>query len=748
MKQLFYTLFISVSCFVLAQPGFAQENLANKKINLDKQEALVSEKTRKLDFNASQLDDNKVQAQIIDLEVALTELLANSHRNLFNLDFIPEADIEPTITAQKLPPLQDLPLNSSVISDREIKEILINYLEDIAKKIAKYNYSPKYERGNELSNYIIMQGLNDPKILFPQDRVAFYIDDIPVDYNNFLVLSSTELDRIEVLGIPQSTLVGKNSSSGVVNAIPRQASSEPEVIIGTSYSKYNSRELQFSLNDALVKDKLALRIAGVYQGRDGFIENIATDEKIGEKGKFAARGQLLWTPTPDWQISFNSYNTFIDDGNPPFNKLNSSEPFEVDLDTEGYNRYNTNTQALKVGYQGKGFRATSITARRFSQQEFLFPGSTGATQTIDDFQLKLWTQELRFQSPETAKKFQWLLGAYYEHKDYIVDDVQINLPGFPKVRRFGDDFRQTYALFGQLDYKPINPLTLSAGLRYESSDASLDSSYDLVNPDGSLSPIRPTIKDVKVSDSELIPSFGLKYQFSPNLIGYANIAKGYRPSGLNYGADIEDTLQFAEEKTWSYVAGLQSVWLDGYLIAGLSFFHKDIHDYQVLQFDENGILGDINNIGLKATGVQFQLKAKPTPGLDLIASIGYANSKYENYINTETGIDLSDNQVPLIPQFTYNLAAQYRTQGGLYARAELRGYGLTYFDDDNTIKQEPYALVNARIGYEAEKYGIYLYANNLFDTRYLTSGYIFPVPDGTAEFGNPAMYGIQVKAKF
>ncbi|MGB3642414.1 MAG: TonB-dependent receptor [Rivularia sp. (in: cyanobacteria)] len=735
MKHFFYPAIISVFCFVLNQPGFAQENLINKQINLDK-------KVGKLNSDASQLDDNKVQARIM-------ELFTNSGDNLlFSLDFIPEADIEPTVTAQKLSQLQNVPLNPTVISDREIEEILINYLEDIAKKIAQYNYSPKYEQGNELSNYIVMQGLNDPKFLTPQDRVAFYIDDIPVDYNNLIILSSAELDRIQVLGIPQSTLVGKSSSSGIVNAISRQASSEPEVILSTSYGKYNSRELQFSLNDALVEDKLALRIAGVYQGRDGFIENIATDDKIGDRARFAARGQLLWTPTDYWKISFNSYNSFINDGHPNFNKLNPSEPFEVDLDTIGYNHYSTNTQALKVGYKGKGFRATSITARRFSQQEFLFPGSNGATQTIDDLKLKLWTQELRLQSPESAKNFQWLLGAYYESQDYIVDDVQVDLPGFPKVQRLGDDYRQTYAVFGHLDYKPIKPLTLSAGLRYESSDTSLDSSYNLVNPDGSLSPIRPDVEDAKISDNELIPSFGLKYQFSPNLIGYANIAKGYRPGGLNYGADTEDTLQFKEEKSWSYVVGLQSVWLDGYLIAGLSFFHKDINDYQVLQFDENGLLGDINNIGLKATGVQFELKAKPTPGLDLIASIGYANSKYGNYINTETGIDLSDNQVALIPQFTYNLAAQYRTLGGLYARAELRGYGLTYFDDDNTIKQEPYALVNARIGYEAEKYGIYLYANNLFDTRYLTSGYIFPVPDGTAEFGNPAMYGIQVKAKF
>ncbi|MGB6299860.1 MAG: TonB-dependent receptor [Rivularia sp. (in: cyanobacteria)] len=740
MKQLFYTLITSVFCFVLAQPSFAQENLAEKQINLDKKESLVSRNTEKLTSNLSQLDNN--------IQAALTETFANSDSYLLNLDSISSSDIEPTVTAQTLPPEQDLPLNSTTISDEEIREVLLNYLEVIAKKLAKYNYSPKYERGNELINHVIMQGLFNPKFLTPQDRVAFYIDDIPVDYNNFFLLSSPELDRIQVSRIPQSSLVGKNSSGGVVNAIPRQASSEPEVLFGASYGSYNSRELQFSLNDALVEDKLALRIAGVYKGQDGFIENIATDEKIGERSRFAARGQLLWTPTSDWTISFNSYNSFIDDGHPSFNKLNASEPFEVDINTEGYNKYDTNTQALKVGYKGKGFRATSITARRFSQQAFLFPGTTGATQTIDDLTLKSWTQEVRLQSPESAKDFQWLLGAYYESQDYLVDDAQVDISGLPKVRRFGDDSRQTYAVFGQVDYKLSEPLTVSAGLRYESSNASLDSTYNLVNPDGSLSPIRPDINDAEIGDSELIPSFGLKYQISPNITGYANVAKGYRPGGLNYGADTEDTLEFEEEKSWNYVVGLQSAWLNGYLLAGLSFFHKDINDYQVLQFDEYGVLGDINNIGLKATGVQFQLIGKPAPGLDLIASVGYANSKYKNYINTETGIDLSDNQVPLLPQLTYNLAAQYRTQGGLYARAELRGYGLTYFDDDNTIKQEPYALVNARIGYEAEKYGIYLYANNLFDTRYLTSGYIFPVPDGTAEFGNPAIYGIQFKAKF
>ncbi len=76
----------------------------------------------------------------------------------------------------------------------------------------------------------------------------------------------------------------------------------------------------------------------------------------------------------------------------------------------------------------------------------------------------------------------------------------------------------------------------------------------------------------------------------------------------------------------------------------------------------------------------------------------------------------------------------------------MRGYGINYFDDANQIKQDPFVVVNARLGYEGEKYGIYLFANNLFDTRYITSGFFFPPPNVTAGFGEPVMYGLQIRA--
>ena len=104
MKQFFFTAIINVFCLVLPQPSFAQENIIKKQHNPEKQENLVTKK----------------------------------------------ADKSSSYTSQ-------LPLNSTQISEQEIKEFLIKSFEDIAKKIAKYNYSPKYEHGKEFGNNVIMQ---------------------------------------------------------------------------------------------------------------------------------------------------------------------------------------------------------------------------------------------------------------------------------------------------------------------------------------------------------------------------------------------------------------------------------------------------------------------------------------------------------------------------------------------------------------------------------------------------------------
>ncbi|WP_242462518.1 TonB-dependent receptor [Trichormus variabilis] len=545
-----------------------------------------------------------------------------------------------------------------------------------------------------------------------------------------------------------------------MNVISRPPSNQPEMQISALYGSYNSRELQLSLSDAIIPDKLAFRLAGAYNARDGVFDNIFLNKPIGERSQLTGRAQILWTPTPEWNISFNAYASDNDNGNPTFSRQNAQNPFQVSQEVDGFNRLSTNTQALKISYNGNGFRATSITSRRFSNQNTLvgdnFPGDL--LQQIIGINSTLWSQEFRLQSPESADRLRWLLGGYYESRNFnVLDDtfkytdagaVAFGVPAPGSDRVSAEQNRQTYAIFGQIDYKPIAPLTLFAGWRYETADAELDRRRVFVNPDGTVNPPTAEVRNATLNSDAFIPRFGLQYRFNPNLMAYATIAKGYRPSGFNYRADTEDTRRFQEETTWTYEVGLKSSWLDDRLSANLSIFQSDVDNYQVLLTDDFGFFRNVTNANVKVTGLEFELKAKPLQGLDLIAGIGYVDSKFKNYRNPFTNGDFSNNRVPFAPELTYNLAVQYRSPGGIFARAELRGYGITYFDDANQVKQDPYALVNARIGYEGEKYGIYLYANNLFDTRYITSGFLFPPPNVTAGFGDPVTYGVRVSASF
>ncbi|MEM9220385.1 MAG: TonB-dependent receptor [Cyanobacteria bacterium P01_F01_bin.150] len=76
------------------------------------------------------------------------------------------------------------------------------------------------------------------------------------------------------------------------------------------------------------------------------------------------------------------------------------------------------------------------------------------------------------------------------------------------------------------------------------------------------------------------------------------------------------------------------------------------------------------------------------------------------------------------PEYTLNLATQYRSPGGFFSCLELQGLGIYYFDDANTLDQDPFVLVNARVGYEFADSGVYLFANNLFDQEYFTAAFV------------------------
>ena len=710
--------------------------------------------------SVTQLNATTVQVTVTGTEKAATVSVRSSGRSL-TLSVTPTLEEEEVVvTAQKRPePAQNVPISLTVIPRQTLEDAQINDLTSISRNAPNFSFFPTNSGGSDFSYYSI-RGLNNFNFLVSQDSVGFYLDDVPFDFGAFLDLGLVDLERVEVLRGPQSTLYGRSSPAGAVNIISRSPSKVPEFSIGGGYGSYNAREVQFSFSDTLLPEQFGWRIAGAYRARDGFYENATLNRTVGGLEQFVGRAQFLWTPSKEWSVSFNSFISDNDNGDPVFSPQDASDPFRTFKAVDGFVRSNNNTQALRIGYNGGGFRAISVSAYRSSYQNVLagdsFSPPLDLFRSNIDFNSRVWTQEIRFQSPETADRFKWLVGGFYESRAFDVGNdafdytalgaALFGLPAAGQNRVIADQLSNTYAVFGQVDFKPVEPLTLFAGLRYQASNFDLDRQRIFQTAD-SVTVLSPRIQQ-EGSSNEVIPRFGLQYRFSPTVMAYATISKGYRPAGFNYRADIEAIRNYQEEKTWTYEAGLKSSWFDNRLTANFSVFHNNVDGYQVLLVDNFGFFRSIASADVSGTGFEFELKAQPLKGLEFVAGLGYVDSRFTSYSNPLTGTDLSDNRVPFAPDVTYNIAVQYRAPIGIFARLELQGYGTTFFDDANQVKQNPFTLVNLRLGYEWRNYGIYVFANNLFNARYITSGFLFPPPNVTAGFGAPVTYGFQIRATF
>lgn len=207
---------------------------------------------------------------------------------------------------------------------------------------------------------------------------------------------------------PQSTLYGRNAEAGVVNIITRKPTNEFEFNGSVSYGNYDNLDLRAGASGPIVKDKLFYRLSGKYGSRDGYLKNTFLNEDVDYQSGGTGRAQLLWTPSEDWDISFNASVDDNRDGGAPLNLL-GQDPYKVKQDFDGFNHLNSNTQSLRVAYNNPDFRLTSITTRRFSDQQFENEADVTTRDILTqngDIDSTLFSQEIRLQSPQDADRFQ------------------------------------------------------------------------------------------------------------------------------------------------------------------------------------------------------------------------------------------------------------------------------------------------------------------------------------------------------
>ncbi|WP_321418419.1 TonB-dependent receptor [uncultured Desulfobacter sp.] len=285
-------------------------------------------------------------------------------------------------------------------------------------------------------------------------------------------------------------------------------------------------------------------------------------------------------------------------------------------------------------------------------------------------------------------------------------------------------------LFSHLIYKLSDKLSVLGGLRYDE----VEQEY------------KDSAETIENSENELSPKLGLTYDISENIMTYATISKGYRPGGFNTGAAEGYSKTYDKETLYSYEVGLKGSGLGKRLVYDISLYYMNISDLQVyVYYPTTGGTEEIYGNAAEATsqGVEISLNFQATKSLNLFAGFSYNDISFDKYHDgTE---DLSGNRAQYSPEYSFNIGALYRAGNGFYASADISGYGDMYLDPENDYKRDAYELVNAKVGYEAEHYDIYLYAKNIFDKEYDLLGHASGSYDIYSE---PREIGVQLTYRF
>ena len=141
-----------------------------------------------------------------------------------------------------------------------------------------------------------------------EDQVGVVIDGVYRPRNGVAFGDLGELNDIEVLKGPQSTIYGKNTTAGVIDVTTQRPSftfgGETEVDVG-NFNYYGGST---SITGPIIGDELAGRLYIADRQRDGYIKvdsppgtSIAP---LNDEHMFTVRGQLLFQPNPDFDVNF------------------------------------------------------------------------------------------------------------------------------------------------------------------------------------------------------------------------------------------------------------------------------------------------------------------------------------------------------------------------------------------------------------------------------------------------------------
>lgn len=699
-----------------------------------------------------------------------------------------------------------------------------------------------YSSANPRNTAFTIRGLGSSVVAVSQANdglepgVGFYVDQVYHARPATAAFDFSDIEQVEVLRGPQGTLFGKNSTAGAINISTRSPSFTSGASQEVSIGSFNFVQARAAATGPLIGDTVAYRIAGVVTRRDGVIDNVRTGQDHNQIANQAVRGQLLFRPSDAFHLRLSADFTNFQSNcctqlyyrvatrdvprtasrqypalaaafgyAPP-----STDPYDRFTDIDAPLGVDTNEGGVAAiaDWNLGGATLTSVSAWRFwnwdAANDRDYTGIPIQLEQHIPSRQDQYSQELRLASNGEGA-FSYVGGLYFFRQRVIGRPISIYGPAAafyligattgasatPVPANLLDgygtdgrtDFRSnSYAAFGEVNWRPIDRVTLTGGLRYtyEHKTGTYDTfvfggppatSSALIN--ARLSILRGQNYAAKVNDGALTGRANIAWAATDDVLAYASIARGEKSGGINMsGLPLNDqnlpaigTAVVRPEKNTAYEVGVKTRLFDDRLIFNLDAFYTRVTDFQSNVSDTRAAvalrtyLANIPKVTVR--GVEADASVAVTRGLSLRVSLAYADGRYDSYPagpcpierigNTAAACDLSGVGLPGLPKWSSTVGGDYvhavdGLGGSLFAHADANYRGPQFGDPTGShfTTIGSYTLVNGSIGYRStDGWELAVFARNLFDRDYIqnvtiqagNSGLILATPSDPRTIG-------------
>lgn len=524
------------------------------------------------------------------LEIKISQLSAD----LLVINLLPENEnalVEVVVSSRRrIERAQDIPIAVSVISGKQADQagaFNVNRIKELVPSVQLYSSNPR-NTGINIRSLGSPYGLTNDGI---DPGVGFYVDGVYYARPAATTLDFIDVEQIEILRGPQGTLFGKNTTAGAFNITSKKPSFTSGANFELSYGNYNFLQAKASITGAITKT-IAGRISFSGTQRDGLIENIVTGRATNTLNNQGFKGQLLFIPTDNTEITigadltkqrpdgyaqviagvaptkradYRQFNAIIGDLNYQLPSLNAFDR-KIDHDTPWRSGQDLGGTSLNINTKiGEG-TLTATTAWRFwtwdPSNDRDFTGLQVLAKSQNPSRQTQLTQELRYagklrfnvnvvagfffiDQQVKTKGIEESGNAQWRFAQSTINTALWQTPGLLEgygIKTNANIHSISTAVFGQLDWEISDRLHLLPGLRYnfdkKDADYSRTTYGGLQTADPALLALQKLVYSNQAfksatDDTDFSGNITATYKISEKVNTYATYAKSYKPVGVN-----------------------------------------------------------------------------------------------------------------------------------------------------------------------------------------------------------------------